>query len=156
MTCGTFMTTDPVTVAADQTVGQAAATLLNHKFIMLPVVDEIGLYKGLFGVFELLRAMLPRGSIQMRDIAFIADSVADMQEKFRAIRDQPITRFINSEVPVCRPDTPVVEALHMFYHARSTLPVVDPASGKLLGVVSYWDAVAKIITGEKYTQPGAK
>jgi CBS domain-containing protein len=45
---------------------------------------------------------------------------------------------------VLRPDLSPVEALLLFYRNRSTLPVVEEGSGKLVGVLSYWDALAAI------------
>jgi hypothetical protein len=38
----------------------------------------------------------------------------------------------------------VIEALLHFYRHRSTLPVVDKTTGRLLGVLSYWDALAAV------------
>ena len=49
-----------------------------------------------------------------------------------------------TDLPVLRPETPVIEAILQFYRNRSTLAVVDPQSRKLLGVLSYWDALAAI------------
>ena len=51
---------------------------------------------------------------------------------------------LRTDLPVLRPDTPIVEALLLFYRERSTLPVVEAASGRLLGVLSYWDALSAI------------
>jgi CBS domain-containing protein len=48
------------------------------------------------------------------------------------------------DLPVLRPDTPVVESLLLLYRNRSALPVVDEATGRLAGVLSYWDALAAI------------
>jgi CBS domain-containing protein len=37
-----------------------------------------------------------------------------------------------------------MEAVLLVYRARNFVPVVDPASGRLEGVVSTWDILAKL------------
>jgi CBS domain-containing protein len=41
---------------------------------------------------------------------------------------------------------PLVQTLLILYQNKDSLPVVDPDSGKLLGVISYWDAGEKILS----------
>lgn len=156
MTCSAIMTANPVTLRGDDTVAQAAETLMARRFIILPVVDGGGRYLGLFGAFELVSLLLPRAATLghlIPDLGFMADNLPALQEKFREIKDEPIKSHLRSDLPVLRPDTTVVEALLLFVRERSTLPVVDPASGRLLGVLSYWDALASI-TGSTPPQAG--
>lgn len=156
MTCSAIMTANPATLRGDDTVAQAAEVLMGKRFIILPVVDGDGRYLGLFGAFELLRLLLPTAATINRlipDLGFMADNLPALQEKFAQFRDEPIKAHLRSDLPVLRPDTPVVEALLLFYRERSTLPVVDRASGRLLGVLSYWDALASI-TGSTSPQAG--
>ena len=43
------------------------------------------------------------------------------------------------------PDTPLVETLLTLYRTRTSVPVVDPDSGCLVGVISYWDVGERIL-----------
>ncbi len=141
------MTIDPVTLRTDDRVALAAERLMAKRFINLPVVDAEGRYQGLFGVFELLRLLLPRGATVdhlLPDLRFMADDLSALQVHFGEMAGEPIGRHIRTDLPVLGPETPVIEALLQFYRNRTTLPVVDPSSRKLLGVLSYWDALAAI------------
>ena len=51
---------------------------------------------------------------------------------------------MQTDTPILRLDTPVMNAVLYLYRTRSYLPVVDEASGKLLGVVSTWDVLGRI------------
>jgi CBS domain-containing protein len=48
-------------------------------------------------------------------------------------------------IDVVGPDTPLLETVLILFRTRASLPVVDPDSGKLLGVISYWDLGEKIL-----------
>ena len=141
------MTTNPVTLRSDDRVGLAAERLMANRFIILPVVDAEARYEGLFGVFELLRLLLPRGATVdhlLPDLRFMADDLTALQADFRELASEPVGKYQRTDLPVLRPETPVIEAILQFYRNRSTLAVVDPQNRKLLGVLSYWDALAAI------------
>jgi CBS domain-containing protein len=153
MPCSSIMTANPVTLRGGDTVARAAELLMEKRFIILPVVDDGGRYLGLFGAFELLRSLLPRAATidhLLPDLGFMADNLPALQDRFAEVRNEPVARHLRTDLPVLRPDTPVVEALLQQFRERSTLPVVDEASARLLGVLSYWDALAAITgTGAK-------
>jgi CBS-domain-containing membrane protein len=62
------------------------------------------------------------------------------------MEDKPVSMCMSTDAETVSPDTPLVETLLILYHARHSLPVVDPDNGKLVGVVSYWDAGEKILS----------
>ena len=147
MTCARIMTTDPVTLRDGDTVSKATRILLDNRFIILPVVTDGGIYKGQFGVFELARILLPRAATiegEEFNLAFITDTIEDLREKFAAQAATAVRDHIRTDLPVLNPGTPIVETVLRIYRSRSPLPVVDEKTGRLVGVVSYWDAVAAI------------
>ena len=52
------------------------------------------------------------------------------------------------EAVVVHPDTPLIQTLFTLYKCRVNLPVVDPESGRLEGLISYWDVGAAILAAE--------
>lgn len=149
------MTIDPVTLRSDDRVALAAERLMTNRFINLPVVDAQGRYQGLFGVFELLRLLLPRGATVgdlLPDLRFMADDVGALQAHFGEMAAEPVGNHLRTDLPVLDPETPIIEALLQFYRNRTTLPVVDRQSRKLLGVLSYWDVLAAIARPDGRTQ----
>ena len=144
MTVRSIMTADPATLRAEDTVGVAVDLLLDRRYILLPVVDADSRYLGEFDVWDLLGLLLPKAATLDKlvpDLGFIADDLPGLKEKFAALRGQPVGPLARTSLPHLEPDMPVTEALLLFYRQRSALPVVDKSSGRLVGVLSYWDAL---------------
>jgi CBS domain-containing protein len=75
-------------------------------------------------------------------VGFIQDTLADLQERVDAVANDPVSRHLDTEVPVLDPDTPLMNAMLFLHRQRNVLPVVE--NGKLLGIVSVWDVLARI------------
>jgi CBS-domain-containing membrane protein len=151
MTVQSIMTTDLVTLQADDTVGKAADLMLAKRYILLAVIDADRRYLGEFDLWDLLGLLLPKAAVLtelMPDLSFMGDDLPALQSKFAALRDSPVGPLSKTNLPHLAPDTPVIEALLKFHRHRSTLPVVDPETGRLLGVLSYWDALAAVTHGK--------
>lgn len=147
MAVRSIMTTDLVTLHADDTVGTAVDILLSKRYVLLPVIDGDRRYLGEFDVWDTLRLLLPRAATLddlVPDLSFIADDLLALQAKFAESRDALVGPLARSNLPHLDPEMSVVEALLLFYRNRSALPVVDKGSGRLMGVLSYWDALAAI------------
>lgn len=147
MTVRSIMTAAPPTLRADDTVGAAVDLLLGKRQILIPVIDADRRYLGEFDVWDLLGLLLPKAATLdglVPDLGFIADDLPGLREKFAALRGQPVGPLARTNLPHLDPDMPVTEALLLFYRHRSALPVVDKADGRLLGVLSYWDALAAV------------
>ena len=72
------------------------------------------------------------------------DTIEDAQSRFRAVAGNPVGDYTQTDTPVLRPDTPIINAMLFLYRTRTYLPVVDEDTGRLLGVVSTWDLLARI------------
>lgn len=151
MTCASIMTHNPKSVTESETIGRAAAEIIAHRYVNLPVIDRQGRLVGLFGVYDLLALMVPRVAIignLLPNLRFMSDNMDDLYAKFEELRNAPIRRAINREPVVVYPETPVIEAIRLFCRNHLTLPVVEKESRKLAGIISYWDA-AQAIMGPK-------
>lgn len=142
-----IMTPDPLTVGIDDSIGRAAELIFSKRFVNLPIVEAGGRYRAMFGVFELVGLLLPPGATIARlvpDLEFIAENMPDLMAKLSAMKADPVGPHGRADLPLLKPDTPILEALLLFHRHRSSLPVVDPADGKLIGILSYWDAVGAV------------
>jgi CBS domain-containing protein len=81
------------------------------------------------------------------NLRFVGDDAGELQRKFAALKTSPVQRAVNREAVRVYPDTPLIEALRLFCRNHMTIPVVERDSGKLVGMISYWDA-ARSIMGE--------
>lgn len=153
MTCAAIMTVDPPVLNPGDTVGAAVDRLLAERVLALPVVDESGRYLGMFAKSRLFGLLLPAvvateqtmpnmGKIPYLD--FLRDYLPEMQNRLQAIADDPVGRYLDNTVAVLHPDSPVVAAVLQVFRTRNFVPVVDPRTGKLAGLISTWDTIAKI------------
>jgi CBS domain-containing protein len=155
-TCRSIMTTDPVVIERTERVGKAMRMLLDNRLLGLPVVDDDGRYLGMFLRSRLVALLLPTivqleerlpEVSRLTELGFMTDTLDDAHDRFEKVAGDPVGKYLQTDAPVLRLDTPVMNAVLYLYRTRSYLPVVDEASGKLLGVVSTWDVLGRIAGG---------
>ena len=149
MTAASIMDPNPTVLKPTSIISTAARYIMEQRYRSLPVVDEDGCYLGIFGVNSLLRLVLPRAAIMEKgldSVSFIQESLASLHERLREVEDQPITLCMKTEVETVAPDTPLVETLLLLYKTKTSIPVVEPGTGKLMGMISYWDVGQHIMS----------
>lgn len=145
MTCHALISPPPAVLAKTDSVAHAVEQLVSHRFSTLPVVDAKGHYLGVFGVRELIALLLPRAARlgeELGELNFITDSVDDLKARLGSLGKETVSRHMAAHRSV-RAETSAVEALLLLYRGDCCLPVVDGA-GKLVGIVTATDAVARI------------
>jgi CBS-domain-containing membrane protein len=153
MTCQSIMNPDPPCLREQDTVAKAVDLLLEKRLLAMPVIDGNRIYKGLFAKSRLFGLLLP-GIVAIEqmlpkiahlpDINFLPDYLPEMQDRFRAIADHPVINYADLHVPVVHPDSPVVAAVLVVFRTRNFVPVIEPGTGTLVGMISSWDTIAKI------------
>ena len=144
MSCADIMTRNPVSVRESESIGAAAKMIVENHYINLPVVDAHDRLVGMFGIYDLLALLVPRVAVignLLPNLRFVGDDPAELHEKFAAIKNSPVRRAVNRETIRVHPDTPLAEAIRLFCRNHTTLPVVERDTGKLAGIISYWDVV---------------
>jgi CBS-domain-containing membrane protein len=152
-TCRSIMTTNQVVIKQADSVAKAMRMLLDNRLLGLPVVDDDGRYLGMFLRSRLVALLLPTivqleerlpELARLLELGFMTDTLDDAHDRFRKVASDPVSKYLQTDTPILRLDTPVMNAVLYLYRTRSYLPVVDEASGTLLGVVSTWDVLARI------------
>ncbi len=149
MTATSIMDPNPTVLKSTDIIKTAIGYIMDNRYRNLPVVDDDGHYLGSFGVTCLLKNVLPKAVLMKKgltSVSFLQESLADLHNRLRELENHPVSVCMNREAKTVSPDTPLVESLLILYHNRDSLPVVDTDSGKLLGVISYWDAGEKILS----------
>lgn len=139
----------PTTLHPDDTIQCAADYIMQNRYRNLPVVDEDGCYMGIFGVNCLLKQVIPSAVFMqhgLKNASFIHESFEDLYKRFDEVKDMPISMCMNTEIEPVEPDTPLTDTMLRLYESRSSVPVVDGSSGKLLGMISYWEIGEKILS----------
>jgi CBS-domain-containing membrane protein len=149
MTAASIMDSHPTVLKPTDVIKTAIGYIMKNRYRNLPVVDDEGHYLGSFGVSCLLRHVLPQAALMKQglpSVSFVQETLSDLHHRVIEMEDKPVSMCMSTDAETVSPDTPLVETLLILYHARHSLPVVDPDNGKLVGVVSYWDAGEKILS----------
>jgi len=127
-----IMTPNPVTVREEATVAEAADILRDLAIRHLPVVRGGALV----------------GIVSDRDLAVLdswASGEPDDLEALRARRAIPVVRVMSADVVSVDPETTVGEIVAAMIEAKiGAVPVVDPATEEVVGIVSYVDVLRAV------------
>ena len=146
------MDPNPSTLLPTDTIGYAVEFIMRKRYRSLPVIDEERCYLGMFGVNCLLKQVIPRTVFMhqgLENVSFIHESLLDLYHRFDAVKDEPIALCMSTSIHPVNPDTPLTETLLQLYETRLSIPVVEPGSCKLAGMISYWDVGNHILQAGK-------
>lgn len=149
MTATSIMDPNPTVVKPTDLIKTAIGYIMDNRYRNLPVVADDGTYLGSFGVSCLLKNVLPKAVLMkhgLTSVPFVQETLADLHNRLHELEHHTVDMCMNTEATTVSPDTPLVESLLILYNNRDSLPVVDPDTGKLVGVISYWDAGEKILS----------
>ncbi|MEN8214204.1 MAG: CBS domain-containing protein [Pseudomonadota bacterium] len=150
MTAKQLMSPDPVTALADERVSDALVKMCHKHIHNLPVMDNDGNFLGLFGLRNLLHALLPKAATitpALQSLDFLTDNLEEVTQTLEDIADQPVANYLDNEnLILCRTNEPIMEVIRKLYEAPTSLPVVLVASdgARLVGMISHWDILEYI------------
>ncbi len=127
-----IMTKNPIVTSPSATLGDATETLMQHSFRHLPVVEG-GALVGMLSDRDLRGLVRPR----------LIDSAA--LDQLKARYDSPVSEVMATDVETAFPENEISETIDkMLENEVGALPVVDPATGELQGIVSYVDILRAV------------
>jgi len=141
MTARLLMNDRPITLKRTDRLRDAAEIILTHHFRNVPIVDEQHRYLGVISSNRLLASILPKAATMddgMADLSFVKDTVEELRERWREAENRPVTEFIDDSLQTVPPEASLAETLLALYQNRTSLPVVEEDSGRLVGIVSHW------------------
>ncbi|MCU7917795.1 MAG: CBS domain-containing protein [Candidatus Thiodiazotropha sp. (ex Epidulcina cf. delphinae)] len=155
MTAELIMSSRLCKVQPDTKVAEACQIMHREQVRNLPVVDEAGAFIGLFGIRRLARLLLPKAAAmedrhRLIDLSFMPDELGEMYDRLQAIGNRPIAEFLEKKKKLlfCSPNTTFPELLELLDQSTDTsLPVivVSGKKRKLVGMVSFWDVLEKLV-----------
>lgn len=147
MSCQELMNANPPVLSRGDTVASALAKLREEKRMSLPVVDASGKYLGLFGAHQILMLAMPKAAMadDEQPLAFISESIKDIESRLASVAKHTVERYMDTEIQLLTPQTAAIETLHLLYLHREDLPVVDPNTKKLLGIVTIRSSLGKLM-----------
>ena len=150
MTCSTIMHAEPITVTENVTVGETVKLLAEKRFRSIPVVDGEGKMLGQFGVTNLLKLAIPTSASTkggMRSADFMNDSIEDLQRRLSDDWNNPVCDYCDNDTQTLAPDDSLTRTIMCIASGKQdNIPVVDPASNRLVGIISYWDILDNLLS----------
>lgn len=149
--CRSIMSAPPAVLKPTDTILSGLQAIVQHKLPSLPVVEADQSYVGMLPRSRLIALAMPRllshedethPMSHLLQVGFIQDTLAELQERLDAVANDPVRLHIDPTVPVLSPDTPLMNAMLFLHRQRNLLPVVE--DGRLIGIVSVWDVLARI------------
>ena len=151
MSARLIMDSNPIRIHPQDTIGIAARKIMRRRYRSLPVVDDQRRFLGVVNVNDMLRLILPpqttSQSISTVIERFQSLSLEDLRENLDQVLENPIAPHIDREVVTVSPETSLIETLLTMYHQEKNLPVVDRSTGRLEGMISYYDIGDLILQG---------
>lgn len=148
MNVSSILNPKPLTVRENDALSEVVRIALERHIRSLPVLDAVDCYVGMVSLHRILELLLPRSATVdhgLADLAFVHDSLADLRAKLAAFGQARVADYMDRDATVIEPETEVVEATLLMFRARENLPVVDRASRKLVGLVSPWEILERIV-----------
>lgn len=137
-----------ITVGPETSVSDAFQLFKKHRARFLPVVDDKGVYLGVFTAPTLLKLLLPRAAtiglntdsmqFSIDSLGFMSLTTEDFQERLAALKDENVRDNMSSPVniPVVAPSTPIMEGIFLYYKFKRHVVLVEPGTGRFVGTVS--------------------
>jgi CBS domain-containing protein len=124
-----IMTPEPYAVSATSSVRHALRMLAEADVRHLPVVED----GSLVGIVS---------DRDLRSFGTIGPDAFEQPEAARRALAQPVTEIMSSSVVTVNPESDVAEVIDlMIEHKIGAVPVVEADSTRLVGIVSYVDAL---------------
>ncbi len=140
MPCHAAMNKKFVSVQEETSVEKALATMKKGNVTEVPVVDDEGVFQGVFSLKKLFENLLPV-SVSMADGVQLDVTLAaapGVAKRLKKVKPLLVRDFMMRKVPRVAPGAPLWEGMQAMIgtHGCAILPVVDPDSGKLLGLIN--------------------
>ena len=125
------------TVVNTATLGEALAKMVKHHMQQLLIIKADGEYVGEVSTFTLAKLLLPQHPERPQTAQEVEEeSAIDVDDRITPYLGRKVGDFAEHELPIMRPDAPLGDALTLLAAGKLRLPVVDPQSNKLIGVIS--------------------
>jgi CBS domain-containing protein len=135
----------------DENVNDAVRTILRSGLPALPVVAGDGGLKGIFGEREFMTALFPGYVGQLSHAGFIKHGLDDAIERRIGCRNDPVSKYMNTEHVAVGEDFSDVQIAEIFLHHRVLIiPVAEKRH--VSGVITRSDFFSRI--AERFLEAG--
>ena len=149
----TIMTREIRKLRPEDTVADGLRMMHEQHVRTLAVVGDDEEFVGLFGIRQVVHLLLPKAAqieFGLTDLSFMPDNLGELYHRLQDVGEKPVSGFLEEkeDLLVCEPETPlpeVLELLHLSINTSLPVLVVDGDSNRLVGMVSAWDVLEKLV-----------
>lgn len=141
---------DILTISCDSTVQDAVSVLDEKQIRSAPVVDDKGVFKGMFSVHELIKSLVPFYIDDMGTLDFAQGASPVLASRLKRMFPSRVGDHVSADD--CAKITSVThtwEALRMLTKYGSAIPIVDEKTGVLKGLISDQSAMHALLEMEE-------
>jgi CBS domain-containing protein len=145
-----FAIKEVFTISEDASVEEALHALNEHNHRAAPVIDDEGVYKGMFSSHEVIKSLLPSYLVGSEmNLDFAQGLSPHLAEKLRDVFPSRVGDHVsaNTDFKIIS-TTPSLEALRILTKYGSPIPLVDSSTGKLTGLISDQSAITGLLAVE--------
>ncbi|MCV6596759.1 MAG: CBS domain-containing protein [Mangrovicoccus sp.] len=136
------------TIGPDDSIATAFNVIKKSRARFLPVVDENGVYLGVFTSPTLLKLILPKAAtigmgsestrVALDNLGFMSLSKSDFDDQLEHLKLEKVSDNMSNpaNIPVAAPDTPIMEGIFLIYKFKRHVILVDPKTKRFVGTVS--------------------
>lgn len=148
-----IMSSDVIKLRPTDKVSDGLRLMHERHVRTLAVVDDDGQFVGLFGVRQVVHLLLPKAAqieYGLIGLSFMPDDLGELYYRLKDVGNKPVSDFLEKkeDLLLCGPSTQLPELLELLHQSFNTsLPVivVEGASNRLIGMVSAWDVLEKLV-----------
>ena len=157
-TVGEIMCRNIVTLNANESLATAAAVLLSGQVTGAPVLDHAGVCGGVLSAGDFLGAeeKMAEERRQVTESGFFnsnltlpvsvyADKLTEVRDKIAPAAEQPVERFMTTDLVSAREDTPLVTVIQNMVDAHIHRVVVLDEDQRLQGILTTTDVLAALL-----------
>ena len=152
MFCRHALVTQVISAGPDETLADALTLLQRHDIRALPIVDDKRTLLGYFSFDVVLSRLLP-GAITLEHrgledtnlrLDYLVDAEAKVAERLGELLSVRLADVMGPAAHVVHPETPLWEGIRQLVRHGSPIPVVEAASGALVGMVSVQSVMTEL------------
>ncbi len=133
------MVSNVTTIKPNTSVKEALDIFKEKSIRNVPVVDDNGIFVGLFGLQQVLLNLLPKAAIMedgLKSLSFVHDAAPGIAKRLRKIESVEVSEFMNKDAHSVECDTSTIEALRVMARHGSPVVVTEEDSKKFMGIIS--------------------
>lgn len=137
--CTRAMVTNVTTIKPDTTVEQALAIFKEKSIRNVPVVDDNGIFCGLFGLKEVLTNLLPKAATMkdgLESLSFVNGAAPGIAKRLEKLHSEKISQFMNEKPHTVECETSTIEALRVMAVHGSPVVIRETGTQNFKGIIS--------------------